>query len=664
MDTPVKCMWRPDRSKRTKQDDFRKRINNKFGVKLETYDDLYKWSLNNYPEFWETLWQFSELKVSQQYEEVTDSTKGIADIPEWFRGSRFNYAENLLRQEDNKIAIYSTGEGLKDVETRTFGELRCDVARLSAVMRKAGIKKGDRVVGYIPNCLEAVEAMLATASIGAVWSTTSPDFGVTGVLDRFSQIQPKMIFSVDGVMYNGKCHDHLVKLQQVVECLPDLETVVIVPYVTTDTRQCDISHIRNSCFLKDFLASDGAGDVTPELTFEQLPFNHPLYIMYSSGTTDVPKCMVHSSGGTLLKHIEEHVLQGNMTQNDILFYYTSTGWMMWNWMVSALFMGAAIVCYDGSPFVPNENVLWDLVDKIGVTVLGTGAKWLSVLDDRGIKPGKTHSLQTLHTILSTGSPLKPTTFDYVYRDIKSDLLLGSITGGTDIIACFAGHNCTGEVYRGEIQCRVLGMAVECWNEDGKPVLGDVGELVCTKPFPSMPTHFWNDNGGIKYKKAYFSHWPGVWAHGDFCKINPDTGGIWMLGRSDGTLNPNGVRFGSAEIYHIVEQFKEIQDSLCVSQRNKTGDEERVILFLQMAPGIAFSNEIVRTVKSSIRQQLSARHIPAIVLPTNEIPYTHNGKKVEVAVKKVISGEEVKVRGAYANPNCIDLYANIPELQGY
>ncbi|XP_040843079.1 acetoacetyl-CoA synthetase isoform X4 [Ochotona curzoniae] len=543
-------MWEPDSKRTTQMDRFRAVAGAACGLALESYNDLYHWSVASYSDFWAEFWKFSGLVFSRMYDEVVDTSKGIADVPEWFRGSRLNYAENLLRHAKNdRVALYVAREGREEIVKVTFEELRQQVALFAAAMRKMGVRKGDRVVGYLPNGAHAVEAMLAAASIGAIWSSTSPDFGVNGVLDRFSQIQPKLLFSVEAVVYNGKEHSHMEKLQRVVRGLPDLKKVVVIPYVAT-RETIDISKIPNSVFLDDFLAT-GMGEQAPQLEFEQLPFSHPLFIMFSSGTTGAPKCMVHSAGGTLIQHLKEHVLHGDMTSGDVLLYYTTVGWMMWNWMVSALATGASLVLYDGSPLVPTPNVLWDLVDRIGITILGTGAKWLSVLEEKDMKPVETHSLQTLRTILSTGSPLKAQSYDYVYKCIKSSVLLGSISGGTDIISCFMGHNPSVPVHRGEIQARNLAMAVEAWSEEGRAVWGRSGELVCTKPLPCQPTHFWNDENGSKYRKAYFSKFPGVWAHGDYCRINPKTGGIVMLGRSDGTLNPNGVRFGSSEIYNIV-----------------------------------------------------------------------------------------------------------------
>ncbi|XP_061528732.1 acetoacetyl-CoA synthetase isoform X2 [Phycodurus eques] len=664
MEAENKVLWYPDSKRDTRMDQFRRQVNHEHGLNLVNYRDLYQWSVDCYAEFWSCVWRFCGVVSSKPYHEVVDVSKRISDVPEWFSGARLNYAENLLKHtEQDKVALYSATEASEEIIKVTFRELRRDVALFAAAMRKMGVQTGDRVVGYLPNSIHAVEAMLAAASIGAIWSSTSVDFGVNGVLDRFSQIQPKLLLSVAAVVYNGKTHNHVDKLTCVVKGLPDLQKVVVIPYAR-DKHHIDLSKIPSSVFIDDFLASGrGDGDQLPQLEFEQLPFSHPLFIMYSSGTTGAPKCMVHSAGGTLIQHLKEHVLHGNMSSSDVIIYYTTTGWMMWNWLVSSLAVGASVVLYDGSPLMPTPDVLWNLTETLGISIFGTGAKWLSVLQERNLQPAETHNLQSLHTILSTGSPLKPQSYDYVYRCIKSDVLLGSISGGTDIVSCFMGQNPTVPVYRGEIQTRNLGMAVEAWNFEGKPVWGESGELVCLKPIPCQPMRFWNDDNSSKYHKAYFSTFPGVWAHGDYCKINPKTGGIVMLGRSDGTLNPNGVRFGSSEIYNIVEAFEEVSDSLCVPQYNADG-EERVLLFLKMAPEKPFSAELVAKVKAAIRKALSARHVPALLLQIPDIPYTLSGKKVEVAVKQVLAGREVSQRGAFSNPESLELYKNIPELQNF
>uniref|UniRef100_A0A8C9VQ25 Acetoacetyl-CoA synthetase n=1 Tax=Scleropages formosus TaxID=113540 RepID=A0A8C9VQ25_SCLFO len=658
----AKVLWYPDSKKNTQMDRFRAQVNRDFGLNLGNYNELYQWSVESYAEFWAEVWRFCGVLGSRAYEEVVDTSKRISDVPEWFKGSRLNYAENLLKHKDpDKVALYAAKENTEEITKVTFRELSREVALFAAAMRKMGVRTGDRVVGYLPNGVYAVEAMLAAASIGAIWSSTSPDFGVNGVLDRFSQIQPKLIFSVAAVVYNGKQHDHMEKLQSVVKGLPDLRKVVVIPYARS-REETDLSRIPNSVFLEDFLATGKEGDQDPQLEFEQLPFSHPLFIMYSSGTTGAPKCMVHSAGvGVSLS--EQTTKVSVLSVLPFCAPLSQTGWMMWNWLISSLAVGASVVLYDGSPLVPTPNVLWDLVDRLGITIFGTGAKWLSVLEERNLKPVETHNLQSLHTILSTGSPLKAQSYEYVYRCIKNNVLLGSISGGTDIISCFMGQNTTVPVHRGEIQSRNLGMAVEAWNHEGKPVWGESGELVCLKPIPCQPTQFWNDENGSKYQKAYFSTFPGVWAHGDYCKINPKTGGIVMLGRSDGTLNPNGVRFGSSEIYNIVEAFEEVSDSVCVPQYNKDG-EERVILFLKMVPTKSFEPELVQRIRTAVRTGLSARHVPALILETQDIPYTISGKKVEVAIKHVIAGKEVTQRGAFSNPEALDLYKNLPELQGF
>lgn len=661
-------MWNPCPTKDHHLEKLRMQINAEHGIELANYNQLHKWSCDNYDLFWGLVWDYCQVVHSKKADQVIDKSVNIQKVPKWFTGARLNYAENLLRYPNkDKVALYYTTER-KDVigvGQKTFGQLQQNVAHMAASLKALGVKKGDRVVGYMPNCPEAIEAMAATASLGAVWSSTSPDFGVGGVLDRFKQICPKVVFSVEAVSYNMKTHDHLGKLRQVVAGLglEQVSCVVVVPFVK-DKSEVQLDKTNKETWLDEFLDLSQQDVNRNELTFEQVPFDHPLFIMYSSGTTGKPKCMVHGVGGTLMKHLEEHQIQGNRTDNDVLLYYTTTGWMMWNWMVTALALGTSLVLYDGSPLHPHPASLWDLVDDCGITVFGTSAKWIAVQEDRGVKPRLTHKLTTLKAICSTGSPLKPHSYDYVYKDIKPNVLLASISGGTDIIACFMGENSTLPVHKGEVQSAHLGCALECWDADAARSVdpGTSGELVCTKPFISMPVCFWNDPDFKLYRAAYFDKIPLVWAHGDYFMVNPKTGGMLMLGRSDGTLNPNGVRFGSAEIYNVVEPFEQIADSLCVGQRSPIDGEERVLLFLKMAEGQKYSEDLVKEIRAKIRAALSARHVPAIILPITDIPYTVNGKKVEVAVKKILSDLPVKNQGALANPQCLNLYKDIPEVQ--
>ncbi|XP_039258965.2 acetoacetyl-CoA synthetase-like [Styela clava] len=658
-----KMMWKPPIENNCRMEEFRLKVQKKFGITLECYHDLWKWSTENYSDFWEMFWSESGIIYSQICNQVVDKKLSIVDNPEWFAGARLNYAENLLKFNDDKIAVYSTGEQ-RPTKTYTYKELRKLVSKYAAALRSMNIKTGDRVVGYIPNCVEALVAMLAAASIGAIYSSTSPDFGVMGVLDRFQQIEPSVIFSVDAVWYKDKTHNHLDKLKQVVSGLPTLKHVVIIPFVN-DESKFDISEISKSMMLSEFL-SRGSDD--EDITFEQLPFNHPLFVMYSSGTTGPPKCMVHSAGGTLIQHMKEHILHGNMDRNDILLFYTTTGWMMWNWLVGALSTGGSIVLYDGSPFHPKITALWELVESIKITILGTSAKCLSMMEEYGMKPNQTHKIDSLHTMLSTGSPLAPHQYDFVYTHVKTDLVMGSISGGTDIISCFMGQNFAVPVYKGEVQENNLGMAMSCFDETGKPVYNEPGELVCTTPFPCMPTHFWNDEDNVLYRNAYFAKFPGVWSHGDYCIFNSKTNGIVMLGRSDATLNPNGVRFGTTELYGIVERAfgKDVEDCVAVAQRSVSASSfgERVILFVKMMQNALFSEDLAKKIKSEIRRLLSPRHVPALVLETKDIPYTISGKKVEMAVAKMVAGGYIAHSASFRNPESLELFKNIPELQGF
>ncbi|KAG0239462.1 hypothetical protein BGW41_007644 [Actinomortierella wolfii] len=658
-ENPTK-MWEPSDIESKEMTKFRLFVNQKHNLSLANYNELWKWSVDDVENFWADVWEYTKVISSSKFTKVVDTTAPMDNFPVWFEGARLNYAENALWCRDaNKTAIISTGE-LRETTRISYAELYNLVLKTAKAMRAAGVQKGDRVAGYIANCPEAVIAMLAASSIGAIWSSTSPDFGTVGVLDRFSQIKPKLLFSVNAVVYNGRPHDHIQKLKTVLDGLDMVEKVILIPFVSS--LPCEGSAVPKGTTWDEFLAS-GSSDLATEISFEPLPFNHPLYILFSSGTTGKPKCIVHSAGGMLLQHKKEHILHGNLGSHDTLFQYTTTGWMMWNWLVSGLTLGATIVLFDGSPFKPGPSALWDLVQAEGVTAFGTSAKYLQAIEDAKYKPKEHHTLEKLHSIYSTGSPLKPESFDFVYTHIKQDVLLGSITGGTDICSLFASHCSVLPVYRGEIQCRSLGMKIEAWRGPQDPVIGISGDLVCSRVFPCMPVYFWNDPDHAKYKAAYFDNYQSVWYHGDYVWINPNTGGIIMLGRSDGTLNPNGVRFGSAEIYNIVDTYPEIADSLCVGQSISGGTDERVVLFLKMADDHPeLTPDLIQRLKVHIRNQLSPRHVPAFILKTADIPYTINGKKVEIAVKKIISGKKVVPSGTLVNPESLDLYYDIPALR--
>ncbi|MCF7796745.1 MAG: acetoacetate--CoA ligase [Lentisphaeria bacterium] len=638
----------PENIARSQMTAFREFVNQLYQLDLPDYAALYEWSVTQIPQFWAAVWDFMAIRHSAEPEEVVDDLSKMPGA-QWFSGARLNFAENLLRFRDDRIAIRFQGED-QVTTTLTYGELYEKVAQTAAALKAAGVGPHDRVAGFMPNLPETVIAMLATASLGAIWSSSSPDFGIKGVLDRFSQIEPKVIFAADGYFYGGKRFDALEKLAGILDKLPTVETVVIVPYAS----QPPLDNFHNAVLWDDFLVQDPT-----EIDFVQLPFNHPLYIMYSSGTTGLPKSIVHSAGGTLIQHLKELRLHTDLTREDTIFYFTTCGWMMWNWLVSSLAVGATVVLYDGNPFYPDASALWKMAEEMGITVFGTSAKYLSALEAADAKPGRDFNLNSLRAILSTGSPLLEESFDYVYREVKSNVLLGSISGGTDLISCFALANPVLPVRRGELQCRGLGMKVEAFDETGAAVLKTKGELVCTAPFPSMPVYFWNDPNGEKYRNAYFDQFPNVWRHGDFIEIN-EHGGVKIFGRSDATLNPGGVRIGTAEIYRVVESFPEIADTLVVGQ-NWNGDE-RVVLFVKMAAGQPLDSALANAIRMKVRQNCSPRHVPAKILAAPDIPYTINGKKVEVAVKQLIQGGEVKNHDALKNPESLDFFRNIPELK--
>ena len=640
-------MWKPsvEQIERSQMFEFKEFINTRHGLNLDSYTDLHDWSVDNIHEFWAFAWEFFDIIHTQPYTQVVDD---VSEMPgaKWFTGARLNFAENLLRRRDDKTALIFKGES-QPVRKLTYAELYSEVAKTAAALRTAGVEKGDRVAGFVPNMPESIIAMLATTSIGAIWSSSSPDFGIKGVLDRFSQIEPKVLFAANGYFYNGKFHDSLEKLKGILHDLPSVEKVVVIPYSDEDP---DIRTISNSIFFSDFIDND-----EEEIEFEQLPFDHPLYIMYSSGTTGLPKSIVHGTGGTLLQHLKELQLHCDLCEQDTIFYFTTCGWMMWNWLVSSLVTGASLVLYDGAPFFPDANAMWKMAEELGITVFGTSAKFIAASEAAGNKPISTNDLSNVRLILSTGSPLMEENFDYIYRDVKKDVQLASISGGTDIVSCFAGGSPMLPVYRGELQCSGLAMDVDAFDHKGKSSRNAKGELVCKKAFPSMPIYFWNDPDGQKYHNAYFDKFENIWYHGDYIEIN-DHGGVTIFGRSDATLNPGGVRIGTAEIYRVVEQMAEVADSLVVGVQSN-GDEQ-VALFLKMDEGAILNDNLINQIKSSIRANCSPRHVPSIIKSVEDIPYTISGKKVELAVKKIIHGEEVTNKDALANPEALECFKDI------
>ena len=640
-------MWKPsvEQIERSQMFEFKEFINTRHGLNLDSYTDLHDWSVDNIHEFWAFAWEFFDIIHTQPYTQVVDDVSKMPGA-KWFTGARLNFAENLLRRRDDKTALIFKGES-QPVRKLTYAELYSEVAKTAAALRTAGVEKGDRVAGFVPNMPESIIAMLATTSIGAIWSSSSPDFGIKGVLDRFSQIEPKVLFAANGYFYNGKSHDSLEKLKSILHELPSVEKVVVIPYSDEDPDICIIS---NSILFSDFIDND-----EEEIEFEQLPFDHPLYIMYSSGTTGLPKSIVHGAGGTLLQHLKELQLHCDLCEQDTIFYFTTCGWMMWNWLVSSLVTGASLVLYDGAPFFPDANAMWKMAEELGITVFGTSAKFIAGSEAAGNKPISTNDLSNVRLILSTGSPLMEENFDYIYRDVKKDVQLASISGGTDIVSCFAGGSPMLPVYRGELQCSGLAMDVDAFDHKGKSSRNAKGELVCKKAFPSMPIYFWNDPDGQKYHNAYFDKFENIWYHGDYIEIN-DHGGVTIFGRSDATLNPGGVRIGTAEIYRVVEQMAEVADSLVVGVQSN-GDEQ-VALFLKMDEGAILNDNLINQIKSSIRANCSPRHVPSIIKSVEDIPYTISGKKVELAVKKIIHGEEVTNKDALANPEALDCFKGI------
>lgn len=645
-------LWQPseERKKQANMTRFIDVVNNNYGQSLTNYTELYKWSIDNSPSFWEAMWKFGEIIASRPYDNVVINFESMLDS-KWFVGAKLNFAENLLRFRDDRTALIFKGEGIPAVRL-SYANLYDQVARLAKAMRQMGVQTGDRVAGLMPNMIETIVAMLATTSIGAIWTSCSPDFGIKGVLDRFGQVEPKILFTVNGYYYNGKSHDCLDKVSSILKQLPTVERVVVVPY--TEPKP-NLSEISKAVHYGDFLVNEDGLDIE----FTQVPFDHPIYIMYSSGTTGVPKCIIHGAGGTLIQHLKELILHTDLKREDTIFYFTTCSWMMWNWLVSSLAVGATILLFDGSPFYPDAGALWKLSQDEGVTVFGTSAKYLATVEQGGFKPGEVYDLGKLKAVLSTGSPLSEESFRFVYRDIKKDVCLSTISGGTDIISCFALGNPIGPVYCGELQCRGLGMKVESFSGEGKPLVHEKGELVCSVPFPSMPVCFWNDPDKDKYKKAYFDVYPNVWSHGDYVEITGN-GGVVIYGRSDATLNPSGVRIGTAEIYRQVETMPEIIDSIAVGQN--WDNDVRVILFVKLAEGVELTETLEQKIKTGIRNNTTPRHVPAKIIAVQDIPYTFSGKKVELAVHKVIHNEQVLNKEALANPAALEFFKDIPELQ--
>jgi len=613
----------------------------------QTYAELYAWSIHRREDFWQALVSFCDVRFSKEADSVL-TQRGDMTTAKWYSGGELNFAEHLLRHSGSRPALIFRGEDGTRREM-SFDALRIEVARAAAGLRAAGVTQGDRVGAFLPNCPEAIVAMLAVASMGAIWSSCSPDFGINGVVDRFGQIEPKVLICADGYFYGGKRFDSLEAVRGVLKCIPSIRQTVVIPF---SAELPSITGLDNALSWAEFTSIDDL------LQFESLPFDHPLYIMYSSGTTGVPKCIVHGAGGTLLQHLKEEALHCDVNAQDRLFYFTTCGWMMWNWLASGLASGATLMLFDGSPFHEDGRILWRMAAEEKITIFGTSARYIAAQEKAGIRPGDEFDLSSIRTVLSTGSPLAPASFDYVYRDIANDVQLSSIAGGTDIISCFAAGNPLLPVRRGELQCLALGMAVAIFDDDGNAVINENGELVCTEAFPSMPVCFWNDPDDVKYHAAYFERFVGVWAHGDYAELT-DENAMIIHGRSDAVLNPGGVRIGTSEIYRQVEKLDEVIESIAIGQN--WGDDVRVVLFVILREGLDLTDDLSAKIRSVIRRNTTPRHVPAKIIKVPEIPRTISGKIVELAVRSVVHGEPVKNTDALANPDALQYFRDRPEL---
>ncbi len=644
-----KPLWVPpeERVKHANITRFISFVNERHDLEIDSFDQLYKWSIEKIPEFWGAMWEFGEVRASRRYDVVVDD---LGEFPgaRWFVGARLNFAENLLRHRDANVALMFKGETLKS-GTTTYEELYDSVARLAKPLSEMGVVSGDRVAAYMPNLMETTVAMLATTSIGAIWSSCGTELGPGAVVDRLSQIEPKVLFTVGGYPYKGKVFDVLPRLDRIAKGVPSLEKIVVVPYMAENP---DLGRVPKSVLYDNFASQEES----LEIKFEQLPSDHPVYIMFSSGTPGKPKCMVQGACGILINHLKELILHTDLKRKDRIFYISTPSWMMWNWLLSSLAVGATVMLYDGNPLYPNWSALWKLVQDEKITIFGCSASYINYLRSVGANPGEACDLSSLKEISQTGSPLSSEGFEYVYRWIKENLHFNSISGGTDINGCFAAGTPIQPVYAGELQGPALGMKVKAYDAEGNPVIDLEAELVCEAPSPSMPIFFWNDPDGKKYRDAYFSVYPGVWRHGDWILIHGDTGGITFLGRSDFTLKPSGVRIGPAEIYNIVERFDEVADSLVAGQ-DWHGDQ-RVILFVKLAMGFQLTEGLKNKIKGALREEASPRHVPALIFEAPDVPYTFNMKKVESAVSNILNGRPVTNRDALINPESLNFYEKI------